>query len=59
MVKRDVGKALVMHSTSYQSLLRSLSSSPESSSSASVSDSTDESLATLLRAQTDLPKVQE
>ena len=42
-----------MHATSYQSLLRSLSSSPESSSSAFASDSADESLATLLRAQTD------
>ena len=42
-----------MHATSYQSLLRSFSSFPESSSSASVSDFADESLATLLRAQTD------
>ena len=42
-----------MHATSYQSLLQSLYSSPESSSSASVSDSAGESLATLLRAQTD------
>ena len=41
-----------MHATSYQSLLGSFSLSPESSSFASVSDSTDESLATLLRAQT-------
>ena len=44
--------ALFMHATSYQSLLQILSSSPESSS-ASVSDSADESLATLLRVQTD------